>query len=111
MEKGGTRRVVRSPNALSVHTAGTGGKRAVAPQGGFSEACFLFPHLPCFLFPRSAGFLSLMGCSFLQRAQDRGWWGREADAGDLFRCSNYRMPCLTLCAPLSFSISYEERHG
>lgn len=79
MEKGGTRHVVRSLNALSVHTAGTGGKQAVAPQGDFSEACFLFPHLPCFLFPRSVGFLSLMGCSFLQRAQDRGWWGREAD--------------------------------
>lgn len=71
--------VVRSLNALSVHTAGTEGKRTVAPQGGFSEARFLFSHLPCFLFPRSAGFLSLMGCSFLQRAQDRGWWGREAD--------------------------------
>lgn len=99
--------LLRSLSALSVYIAGRGEKQAVAlHRDSFSQAPFSFP---CFPFPRSTGFLSLTCCSFLYCAWEVCRWGRKANTGNLFRCNNHRIPCLTPSAPLSFSIAYEEK--
>lgn len=103
--------VVGSLSALSVCIARREEKQAVAIHRDGALFFIFSPFsFPCFPFPRSTGFSSLTCCSFRQCARVIYWWGGEANTGNLFRCNDYRIPCLTLSAPLSFSIVYEERH-